>query len=1453
MHRKPLQLAILVLLLKNAAACNEPTLGGSVVFDSVSGQAVYFGGNTCTVKDGGTDRPAASSYICKQPCNDFKLSSLPEVSEFRSSDLQKREKKSQGGWFPSIPFFHATNQNFKSIDISNVPLPTSYQCCAMHASSRTMHCLGGATANPQNLVYRYLTATDTWISPLIVDASFAQRSGHACSIVGSTLYVFGGLSLQSSKSNAPASPAFLAIDLSNNATNNPSVNAQFSGTLPDSRFGHSLVASPQFDSLILIAGVPSATPNLALTQQQPTYTFSIASNSWSPYNATTTHLPQVAYGASCQAWSSQPAPKGGIFCYGGALVSGGPNPHLTFLNLSSQAWTDLSTPPGVNPLGTFGATLSIINGGTALVVKTGGVLMGTFASVYVTANFTGVCSEADLNDGSGSFYGIPPYGPGTSVVPGCEAGAAANTCPGGSSVIPGCANGTTSPLCPVGTGGVSGGGGGAVTTAGGNGASGGGGAGGSGTAGGSGAGGGIANIPIVPSGWTPLPPSGFPIVNATTQPSLAGNGTAVVNPAGAGGNGGNVGNGGNSGNGGNGGGGVAHNQDGGGLGSLQPWQIALAVLIPLLLLLLCCLALCCCLRHRRRKNEKPQPAGAYSAVPTSIPMSGGVLTPDGINEEPSPYFSSLAPGEYAAVPPKRPYNSEFIEYEEYTALQNRPQKRFEDVGIVNTNIVNNVELAPPIHHQYNPVPVIAAVAATAGAAAIVSDKKHKKPLAAGSYTASVTKLPESRIPTVTTPPPQFMVPPKPFNFSSAPLQVNKPPKPPAKQSVAEAIAEALLIGGAVGVGTGAIENLMRKFVECLQECVLILRIEAETKPQPPSGPPPMKYTSIATSYAEPSGRPPVNVTSVPTPATESSASSFIPVPVVSSGASSGPTYSSLPVLPSPQATSSNTVTTTTLTSSSSGLIPIVVGGAALIAAGAVAVEAGSNQQHPKPTVYTDQAVEKKVKTNPQPTASIDFMDRVESVDSRGSTSAITTAPVVVAVAPITAEVPKKKKIITVEKISHAPSASGASSTVSTTVVPGPTAVGFHTVATSYSASALSSPSSTAMVTDATLVAGTVAAAGTAAAAATKKGGQKFKATMRVNKEDAAQGEVVSALQRFGSTTSSSQRQSSESLADAPPTVPRERHVERVRRFLLACKETEGGRFDVRTFETLSCITSQDFEITRMFEHLLKFGQSNGVQAYVDSAVIAESLRVAGFEAGTVSAAKQLELVNVLVGPSFGKNKVFNELKNCLVEVGNIPLFVGALYPLCREPDMRASQIEIIIDRFYGKVAALSPTARFTVAPFQKRAKLAIPKFAFTQILRNVSESPVPYTKAAFRLDLNNAGLAGVDSILTFHEYLIELCGSVADSVGVLALFGRCVQLVGAAWFAELGLRGLDDGIEEGRDQAQPGFDEHWQQFPLSAAEQIRQQAERTTMTIVQEEVVDGTRRFVETTTVTEKR
>ncbi|KAJ3057040.1 hypothetical protein HDU99_007339, partial [Rhizoclosmatium hyalinum] len=254
-------------------------------------------------------------------------------------------------------------------------------------------------------------------------------------------------------------------------------------------------------------------------------------------------------------------------------------------------WLDLGVPKEyLDGRGTFEASISLVNGGSLVVVKSGGVKSAT-TNVYAnSANgvLDGVkCDAVDGNNGLGLFYGIPRDGPGsgsggfigTVSVP-STTGISGPT--GTNGLLPTDSNG----LVPTGSNGLP------VTT------------------------GTISGDRSVPTGWTTPPTTGFPVV---VNGGGFINGTRVTSTVTGTGIGGATGT------------GVPitppTNDDNG----LTGWKLALAIVLPLLLLLCCCLGAVLLWKRKKAEKEKgtlPRQAPAFFGRKSETP-SGSAGIPMG--------------------------------------------------------------------------------------------------------------------------------------------------------------------------------------------------------------------------------------------------------------------------------------------------------------------------------------------------------------------------------------------------------------------------------------------------------------------------------------------------------------------------------------------------------------------------------------------------------------------------------------------------------------------------------------------------------------------------------------------------------------------------------------------------------------------------------------------------------
>ncbi|KAI9349012.1 hypothetical protein BDR26DRAFT_669148 [Obelidium mucronatum] len=422
-------LAGLVLFGHISLACKEPVVGSSAVYDPYSGAAIYFAGQICA-NENDLAAVVASNYVCSQPCNGLELEFVkPATGELT--------------------------------DTSDIPTATAFQCCAIDTPSSIMHCMGGSGSNSRSVLYRYNVRNRVWISAIPVPNNLALRTGHSCAFSQRTFYVFGGVS----SSGKDVSTPFFSYDVVSGSFNTAYLGA------PANRYGHQLVSTPANQLLLLFGTAISPVPS----SQLQSFVFDTKSSTWFSYQSSSASgVPQILDGASCTSWSSYLNPLGGVFCFGGQTPALQANPHLSYLNLTSNSWIDLGIPAAYanksyTPAGTFGSTISVIDGGNAVAIKVGGANVGTGVSTYLSGEVA--CSPVDVNDGSGSFYGIPPFGPGTAVAD-CWT---KRTC--SSTGVTGGVNGTDGSNKGL-------------------------------------------NIPVITPGWTNPPPSiGFPIVNGTVVPT----------------------------------------------------------------------------------------------------------------------------------------------------------------------------------------------------------------------------------------------------------------------------------------------------------------------------------------------------------------------------------------------------------------------------------------------------------------------------------------------------------------------------------------------------------------------------------------------------------------------------------------------------------------------------------------------------------------------------------------------------------------------------------------------------------------------------------------------------------------------------------------------------------------------------------------------------------------------
>ncbi|KAJ3078592.1 hypothetical protein HDU99_000484, partial [Rhizoclosmatium hyalinum] len=306
---------------------------------------------------------------------------------------------------------------------SSIPPPSNFQCCALDSNTSQMLCIGGVAA--LDLLYRFDVRKSMWIPPVSVPNGLAQRSGHSCAVSKGFFYVLGGISLGGFDVSVP----FYSFNVGTQAfTSMP--------TPPfANRYGHQLVTLPDGNLFVGFGALVSSSTSLL-----DSWTFNVITQSWA--SLPTTNSLSIADGSSCTPWSSSANSVGGVFCYGGVTTSGNANPHLSFLDLKARTWTDLGVPKDYtdglfSPAGTFGAAISVINGGTAIVMRAGGVSLGNGIITYLVNSNTIGCSKEEPNQNSGSFYGVSPLGPLS-----CNDG---GSCSGGTSNIPLVSVGWTKP------------------------------------------------------------------------------------------------------------------------------------------------------------------------------------------------------------------------------------------------------------------------------------------------------------------------------------------------------------------------------------------------------------------------------------------------------------------------------------------------------------------------------------------------------------------------------------------------------------------------------------------------------------------------------------------------------------------------------------------------------------------------------------------------------------------------------------------------------------------------------------------------------------------------------------------------------------------------------------------------------------------------------------------------
>ncbi|TPX72456.1 hypothetical protein CcCBS67573_g05872 [Chytriomyces confervae] len=353
MHRIGVGVLLALIHAWTVCACREAVVGGSVVFDPQSGASIYFGGWAC-LEDVSDSKP--SNYVCVQPCDGTELQFLDGGSNY-------------------------------------TPPQTTSQCCAFDPSSSQMLCA------IESQLYRLNTANGTWLKPFPLAPptnTSTIASSTSCAVSNGRFYV--------------SSNSFYSLDVMNGTLKSSYIN------VPRMRVGHVVVMLPS-EQLLMLFGSVLADLSIPITQQLPAFLFDPTTDEWVPFESTAPDsVKKLSVGVSCTSWSSLADPVGGVFCFGGLDLQLKPNPHLIYLNLTSNSWKDLGIPTSMENAGTFGGTVSLIDNGSALVVRSGGAINGNMFPLTGAGSVT--CSKPDANNGSGVFYGIPPLGPGSCGVPG---------------------------------------------------------------------------------------------------------------------------------------------------------------------------------------------------------------------------------------------------------------------------------------------------------------------------------------------------------------------------------------------------------------------------------------------------------------------------------------------------------------------------------------------------------------------------------------------------------------------------------------------------------------------------------------------------------------------------------------------------------------------------------------------------------------------------------------------------------------------------------------------------------------------------------------------------------------------------------------------------------------------------------------------------------------------------
>ncbi|KAJ3110694.1 hypothetical protein HK100_002954, partial [Physocladia obscura] len=1099
--------------------------------------------------------------------------------------------------------------------------------------------------------------------------------------------------------------------------------------------------------------------------QLPAYIFNTGSSAWSEYVSTAdTTLPQTLDGATCTLWSSLQNPSGGVFCFGGETSALAPNPHLSFLNLSSNHWTDLGIPPAFNTStqGTFGATVSVIDGGNAAVVRSGGFSLGSLSSTsttYISPDNSLACGTTNPNNNSGIFYGIPPLGPNTTI-----------------------------PECYY-TGNCS------VTASSND--------------------GGIANVPLINPGWTVVPVNGFPIVNASTiraynnSTSVGGNsgwGNATTTAIGA--------------------------QSGGNTNSsksIAAWKIILAVLIPIYIIL--CLLSCCCWHRKRRTDGAPPHNHVLRAVFDRFEMWEIALFATSIFV---PVLFLLLffllwqrrrRGFRAGTPDKSPL----------IAKRNQQQ-------VYNAASKNLYSVPQP--GSYSAIPTVQAGGGVVGGDSSASGGKigdEESPFISlndfepqgitdvtAAAIAEVAAAAASKKTTKTT------------TTTKATFANKKTVEAVEAVEAAGVVAEV----AAVASSTSPSSSSGSQSIATAASSSQIETITSATAKHPPVVPPPKNELSIIAENAE----------TVSTGTLEAVAAATAAAAGVKAGTRR---Y----VVTKTQTHVENNLSSSNraISGSNSGSRSVGFGDASLSDEGIMNIEIqstfGSNNAENNRAETFKQTDEKSIATDVVAVGVVAAVTDVASskpttTSSTKTTTAATTTATMTAANAVDAGKKKTYRAQFAKTSSHVASASETAGSASQVVV--------STAPVSKSAvvTGTSSSRSTASVTAGTspLVKGAgVATAGSSLAEARAKGITSTKVTETVTTTTSAK----RGFEKQASSNSSSNSKKSTIIAgtaaaalssaatnfyghmesSSPSFTARsqENVVERVQTFLRSCESVYAGKFDIRTFEILAMIECPNFEISLMLGYLLKVGQRREA---ADAAALSEAFHRGRLDC---SVERQLELLIIL----FGENEhavpnICCALVECLVAVGSVSAFLGAVYPTSPPPNaISLPEIQRVLQIFMTRVSQISATSRLALARLAARVRHDNPRastpFAATRILAHVARNTdAVYTKQAFRLDLYNCGAVDVQQrVQVFNEYLEVLCGSLDDAPAVLALFARIVKLVGGDLFVRAIVASpsvanldIDSGGSAGVRRAASGsgrvspadsFEDRWERFPTAAA------------------------------------